>query len=74
MKILHQAIIVQLKNLYLLDANATMENLDEAFEDVMDEIAKESDPIAEVISKISCNALYGFTSSQTMKVQGYFKG
>lgn len=51
-----------------------MEPQEEAFEYVMVDIEEESNQPAKFVSKISCNSLYGFTSAQTMKVSGYFKG
>lgn len=35
---------------------------------------EELDQLTKVILEISYNSLYGFTSPQTIKVQGYFKG
>lgn len=73
MKNMHWAIIVQLKN-YVLDVDSPMEPSKEVFEDAMVDIKEESYQPNEFIPKIYFNALYGFTSPQTMKVKRYFKG
>lgn len=54
--------------------DAHVEPSEEDFEDDVVDIKKESYQAAKVVPKISSNAFYGFTSPQTMKVQGYFKG
>lgn len=51
-----------------------MEPPKDTFGDAVVNIKEELDQYAEVVPKISCNALYGFISPQSMKVQGYFKG
>jgi len=56
------------QKLYLLDADAPSE---EEYESAPEEMTKEV--LDEEAPVISYNALFGFTTPQTMKVKGFFK-
>lgn len=61
------------QKLYVLDTNTPIELLEDAIEDVVAYIKEKLDEHTKVYPKISCNALYDFSSPQTMKCHGYFK-
>lgn len=62
------------QKLYLLDVDSLVEHPDEDFKDAMVGILEEEEQPIKIAPKISYNTLYGFTSPETMKLWGYFKG